>query len=358
MADRRSAPLFHLRSSIFQAMHLLITGGAGFIGAEAVRAWVDRPEVAKLVNLDALTYAADLGRLEGIHGVHPRYAFEQVDLRDRAAVREVVRRHGITHVVHCAAETHVDRSIAGPEVFVETNVLGTLHLLEACREAWNLRSQISDFKSQIVEFRFVQVSTDEVYGSLGPEEAAFTEAHPLQPNSPYSASKAGADHLVRSYVRTHGLPAVITRCVNNFGPLQHTEKFMPTVLRCLVEERPVPIYGDGRNVREWLAVSDHVSGLWQVLQQGEVGAIYNLGSGVELDNLDLAGRLCDLFDAETGRPTGTARQQLRFVADRPGHDRRYAVDATRLRALGWQPSGDFNTQLRVTVRGFLERWRA
>lgn len=352
MADRRSVPpISHLQSSIFQLMHLLITGGAGFIGAEAVRAWVDRPEVAKLVNLDALTYAADLGRLDGIHGVHPRYAFEQVDLRDRAAVREVVRRHGITHVVHFAAETHVDRSIAGPEVFVETNVLGTLHLLEACREAWNLRSQIS-------EFRFVQVSTDEVYGSLGPEAAAFTEASPLQPNSPYSASKAGADHLVRSYVRTHGLPAVITRCVNNFGPLQHTEKFMPTVLRCLAEERPVPIYGDGRNVREWLAVSDHVAGLWQVLRQGEVGGIYNLGSGVELDNLDLAGRLCDLFDAETGRPAGTARQQLRFVADRPGHDRRYAVDATKLRALGWQPSGDFNTQLRATVRGFLERWRA
>ncbi len=332
-------------------MHLLITGGAGFIGAEAVRAWVDRPEVAKLVNLDVLTYAADLDRLAGIHGVHPRYVLEQVDLRDRAAVREVVSRHGITHVVHFAAETHVDRSIAGPEVFVETNVLGTLHLLEACRAGWNVPSQGP-------EFRFVQVSTDEVYGTLGPEEAAFTEASPLLPNSPYAASKAGADHLVRSYVRTHGLPAVITRSVNNFGPRQHAEKFIPTVLRCLAGDQPVPIYGDGRNVREWLAVSDHIEGLWRVLRQGEVGGIYHLGSGVELDNLDLAGRLCDLFDAETGRPAGTARQQLRFVADRPGHDRRYAVDATRLRALGWQPSADFNTSLRATVRGFLERWRA
>ncbi len=329
-------------------MNLLITGGAGFIGAEAVRAWVDRPEVTKLVNLDALTYAADLRRLHGIHGVHPRYVFEQVDLRDRAAVREVVRRHGITHVVHFAAETHVDRSIAGPEVFVETNVLGTLHLLEACREEWNLRYQIS-------EFRFVHVSTDEVYGSLGPADPAFTEANPLQPNSPYSASKAGADHLVRCYVRTYGLPAFITRCVNNFGPTQHTEKFIPTVLRCLADDQPVPIYGDGRNVREWLAVSDHVEGLRLVLERGEVGGTYNLGSGVELDNLDLAGRLCDLFDAETGRPAGTARRRLSFVADRPGHDLRYAVDATRLRALGWQPAADFNTALRATVRGFLER---
>jgi dTDP-glucose 4,6-dehydratase len=336
-------------------MHLLITGGAGFIGAEAVRAWIDRPGVAKLVNLDALTYAADLGRLEGLHGVHPRYVFEPVDLRDRAAVREVVRRHGITHVVHCAAETHVDRSISGPEVFVETNVLGTLHLLEACREEWELRFQISDFKSQIPNCRFVQVSTDEVYGSLGPDEAAFTETHPLQPNSPYSASKAGADHLVRSYVRTHGLPAVITRCVNNFGPTQHAEKFIPTVLRCLAEDQPVPIYGDGRNVREWLTVSDHVEGLRLVLERGDVGAVYNLGSGVELDNLELAGRLCDLFEAETGRPAGTARRQLSFVTDRPGHDRRYAVDASRLRALGWRPATAFDTALRATVRGFLER---
>lgn len=356
MEDRRSVP--HLPSPIFQVMHLLLTGGAGFIGAQAVRAWVDRPEVAKLVNLDALTYAADLGRLHGIHGVHPRYVFEQVDLRDRAAVREVVRRHGITHVVHLAAETHVDRSIAGPEVFVETNVLGTLHLLEACREEWNLKSQITNFRSQISDFRFVQVSTDEVYGSLGPAEAAFSEAHPLQPNSPYSASKAGADHLVRSYVRTHGLPAVITRCVNNFGPGQHTEKFIPTVLRSLAEGQPVPIYGDGRNIREWLAVSDHVEGLRLVLERGEVGGIYNLGSGMELDNLDLAGRLCDLYDAETGRPAGTARRQLSFVADRPGHDRRYAVDTARLRGLGWRPAADFNTSLRATVRGFLEGRRA
>lgn len=332
-------------------MNLLITGGAGFIGAVAIRAWVDRPEVGKLVNLDALSYAADLGRLDGIHGVHPRYVFEKADLRDREAVRTVMHRHGITHVVNFAAETHVDRSIAGSEIFVETNVLGTLHLLEACREAWQNQSQIP-------EFRFVQVSTDEVYGSLGPNEPAFTEASPLLPNSPYSASKAGADHLVRSYVRTHGLPALITRCVNNFGPLQHAEKFIPTVLRCLAEERPVPIYGDGRNIREWLAVSDHVDGLWRVIQQGEVGEVYNFGSGVELDNLDLAGRLCDLFDAETGRPAGMARRQLSFVADRPGHDRRYAVDATRLRSLGWRPSSDFNTQLHATVRGFLERRRA
>ena len=324
-------------------MNLLITGGAGFIGAEAVRAWVDRPEVTKLVNLDALTYAADLDRLAGIHGVHPRYVFEPVDLRDREAVRSVVQRHGITHVVHFAAETHVDRSIIGPAIFVESNVLGTLHLLEACHEAW---AEIP----QAAQCRFVQVSTDEVYGSLGPADAAFTEVSPLQPNSPYSASKAGADHLVRSYVRTYGLPALITRCVNNFGVHQHAEKFIPTVLRCLAEERPVPIYGDGRNIREWLAVADHVEGLRVVLERGEIGGTYNIGSGVELDNLELAGRLCDHFDAEQGRSTGSSRRLLSLVADRPGHDRRYAVDATRLRSLGWSPAVDFDAALCDLVR--------
>jgi len=324
-------------------MNLLITGGAGFIGSHVIRSWMDKPEVAKLVNLDCLTYAANLGRLDGIHEQHPRYVFEKADLRDAAAVRGVIKRHEITHIVHLAAETHVDRSITGPGDFLHTNVLGTFHLLEACRS--------SDFEFRVSNF--VHVSTDEVYGSLGPDDDAFTEESPLLPNSPYSASKAAADHLVRSYGRTYGFPAAITRCVNNFGPGQHEEKLIPTVLRCLAERRPIPVYGDGFNMREWLPVRDHADALWRVLCAGKSGAVYNIGAGHELANLDLIGRLCDLHDEARQRPCGESRQLISFVTDRPGHDRRYAVNSDKIRAdLSWHPAQDFDTALRALVLEF------
>lgn len=322
-------------------MNLLITGGAGFIGSHVIRSWMDKPEVAKLVNLDGLTYAADLARLDGIHDQHPRYVFEKADLRDAAPVRGIIERHEITHVVHLAAETHVDRSITGPGDFLHTNVLGTFHLLEACRAEWNFKSQISNLK-------FLHVSTDEVYGSLGPDDPAFTEESPLLPNSPYSASKAAADHLVRSYVHTYGFPAIITRSVNNFGPGQHEEKLIPTVLRCLAERRPIPIYGDGLNIREWLPVNDHADALWRVLCAGKSGTVYNIGAGHELTNLDLIGRLCDLHDEAHQHPGGESRQLISFVTDRPGHDRRYAVNSARIRTeLAWQPMQNFETALRA-----------
>ncbi|MES2505723.1 MAG: GDP-mannose 4,6-dehydratase, partial [Verrucomicrobiota bacterium] len=253
-------------------MNLLITGGAGFIGSNLIRHIIDRPEVSRLINLDTLTYAGNLGNLAGIHGQHPKYAFEQVDLRNASEVHRVVQTHGITRVIHLAAESHVDRSIASAGVFMETNVLGTLNLLDACRSQWGGESQGGGH-------RFIQVSTDEVYGSLGPDEAPFTEDSPLRPNSPYAASKAAADCLVRSYIQTHGFPAIITRCCNNYGPNQHEEKLIPTVLKCLRDHRPIPVYGDGLQVREWIHVTDHAEALWQVLSNGETGEIYNVGSG-------------------------------------------------------------------------------
>ena len=334
-------------------MHLLITGGAGFIGARLIRQWLDRPELARLVNLDALTYAADLERLAGLHGVHPRCVFERVDLRDRAAVAEVVARHAITHVVHLAAETHVDRSIASAEIFVQSNVLGTLHLLEACRELWDrqrssLGASAPGLRPQAP--RFVHVSTDEVYGALAPEAPPFTEASPLAPNSPYAASKAAADCLVRAFIRTHGFPAAITRCSNNYGPGQHAEKLIPTVLQALRARRPIPVYGDGRQVRDWLHADDHAEALWAVLRRGRAGEVYNIGGGCEWPNLELIGRLCDAHDAVHPGADGPSRALIRHVADRPGHDRRYAIDSRKLRAeTGWAPRRDFAEGLRELV---------
>lgn len=312
-------------------MNLLVTGGAGFIGANLIRHVIDRAGITRLVNLDALTYAADLENLDGVHDRHPKYAFEKTDLRDASDVARVVKAHAITHVIHLAAESHVDRSIADAAVFMETNVLGTLNLLNACRESWKNGTSAGS------GVRFVQVSTDEVYGSLRPGDEPFTEESPLQPNSPYAASKAAADCLVRSYLKTHGFPAVITRCCNNYGPGQHVEKFIPTVLNCLREQRPIPLYGDGENVREWIHVSDHAEALWTVLNQGKKGEVYNIGSGEELTNLELVRCLCTLADEAADACPGHHLRLLSFVADRPGHDRRYAVSTALLRRqTGWQ----------------------
>jgi dTDP-glucose 4,6-dehydratase len=325
-------------------MNLLITGGAGFIGSNLIQHVIDQPEVAKLVNLDCLTYA---GRLENLAGVakHPSYVFEKVDLRDKAAVLDIVQGHGITHVMHLAAESHVDRSITGPGDFVHTNVVGTFNLLEACRAAWP-----NPDGSQ----RFHHVSTDEVYGSLGPT-GLFTETTPYAPNSPYSASKAASDMLVRAYHHTYGLPTVITNCSNNYGPYQFPEKLIPVVIQNVLERKPVPVYGDGMNVRDWLYVRDHTEALWRVLTRGRIGETYNIGGRNEWANLTIVERICDLIDEMAPQLGGNSRRLITFVKDRPGHDRRYAIDATKIeKELGWVPGHEFEQGIRETVRWYLD----
>ncbi len=328
-------------------MNLLVTGGAGFIGSNLIRQIIDKPEIARLVNLDCLTYAGRLENLDGIHDVHPRYRFEKVDLRDKAEVLRVVREHDITHVMHLAAESHVDRSISGPGDFITTNINGTFHLLEACREVWETTVN----SEQRTANRFLHVSTDEVYGSLGPGDPPFTESSPYAPNSPYSASKAASDMLVRSYHHTYGLPTLITNCSNNYGPRQHPEKLIPVVLHSLLTRQPIPVYGDGLNIRDWIHVDDHCAALWLILNRGTVGGSYNIGASNELTNLQLVERLCDLIDELRPDLGGNSRSLITFVADRPGHDRRYAIDAGKMgRELGWSVEQALDTGLERTIR--------
>jgi dTDP-glucose 4,6-dehydratase len=330
-------------------MNLLITGGAGFIGSNLVHHVIGRPEVAKLVNLDCLTYA---GRPENLSDVaqHPKYIFERVDLRDKGAVLEVVQRHGITHVMHLAAESHVDRSITGPGDFVHTNVVGTFNLLEACRATWLNDASPTAHRAS----RFHHVSTDEVYGSLGPT-GLFTETTPYAPNSPYSASKAASDMLVRAYHHTYGLPTVITNCSNNYGPYQFPEKLIPVVIQSVLARKPVPVYGDGMNVRDWLYVRDHAEALWVVLTRGQLGETYNIGGRNEWANIRIVELICDLIDEMAPQLGGNSRKLITFVTDRPGHDRRYAIDATKIeKDLGWVPGHKFEQGIRETVRWYLD----
>ena len=333
-------------------MNLLVTGGAGFIGSNLIRQVIDQPEITKLVNLDCLTYAGHLENLEGIHGIHPRYVFEQVDLRDKAEVLRVIRQHDITHVIHLAAESHVDRSIAAPADFITTNINGTFHLLEACRaHGFCLASSIQNQR-----VRLLQVSTDEVFGSLGSTEAAFTEATPCAPNSPYSASKAASDMLVRSYHHTYGLPAIITRCSNNYGPYQFPEKLIPVVIQKVLSRQSIPVYGDGLNVRDWLHVGDHCQALWNVLTSGKAGETYNIGGQNELTNLHLVQQICDVIDELAPALGGNSRSLITFVPDRPGHDRRYAMNAEKIQSeLGWKPAHTFETGVRETVQWYLNK---
>lgn len=325
-------------------MNLLITGGAGFIGSNVIRHIIDQPEIEKLVNLDCLTYAGHLENLTGFEH-NDRYVFEKVDLRDRPAVARVLHTHRISHVMHLAAESHVDRSISGPGDFIHTNIVGTFNLLEACRAAWQGRWE---------EVRFHHVSTDEVYGSLG-STGYFTEKTPYAPNSPYSASKAASDMLVRAYHHTYGMPAVITNCSNNYGPYQFPEKLIPVVIQSLLARRPVPVYGDGMNVRDWLYVGDHAQALWVVLRRGKVGETYNIGGNNEWPNLRIVEQMCDLVDEMRPDLGGQSRRLISFVKDRPGHDRRYAIDAAKIRhELGWSPAHTFEQGLRETVRWYLE----
>jgi len=325
-------------------MNLLITGGAGFIGSNLIREVIDQPVIQKLVNLDCLTYAGHLASLTEL-AAHPKYIFEKVDLRNQSAVLEVVRRHAITHVVHLAAESHVDRSISGPGDFVQTNVVGTFHLLEACRAVWG---------NELTGRRFHHVSTDEVYGSLGPT-GFFTETTPYSPNSPYSASKASSDWLVRSYHHTYGLPAVITNCSNNYGPYQFPEKLIPVVIQSVLHRRAIPVYGDGLNVRDWLYVRDHATALWAVLTRGRTGETYNIGGHNEWANLPIVQLICDTVDELAPALGGDSRRLITFVKDRPGHDRRYAIDAGKIeRELGWTPAHRFEQGLRATVQWYLD----
>jgi dTDP-glucose 4,6-dehydratase len=332
-------------------MNLLITGGAGFIGSNLIQHIIDLPEIKRLVNLDCLTYAGHPANLERV-ARHPKYVFEKVDLRDKPAVLRVLEQHAITQVMHLAAESHVDRSITGPGDFIQTNIVGTFNLLEACRHLWlNPSRAMRNPQSQC---RFHHVSTDEVYGSLGPT-GYFTETTPYAPNSPYSASKASSDMLVRAYHHTYGLPVVITNCSNNYGPYQFPEKLIPVIIQSVLARKPIPVYGDGMNVRDWLYVRDHAQALWLVLTRGREGQTYNIGGHNEWANIRIVELICDLIDELAPQTGGNSRKLITFVKDRLGHDRRYAIDATRIKSeLGWVPTHTFEQGIRETVRWYLD----
>ncbi|MBB0027158.1 MULTISPECIES: dTDP-glucose 4,6-dehydratase [Ralstonia] len=327
---------------------ILITGGAGFIGANFVLDWL-RGSDEPVVNVDKLTYAGNLKTLASLEG-DARHTFVRADICDRASMDELLTRHAPRAIVHFAAESHVDRSIHGPADFVQTNVFGTFTLLEAARAYWNRLEGAAR-----ANFRFHHVSTDEVYGSLGPDDAPFTETTPYAPNSPYSASKAGSDHLVRAYFHTYGLPVLTTNCSNNYGPYHFPEKLIPLMIANALAGKPLPVYGDGLNVRDWLYVGDHCAAIRRVLEAGTVGEVYNVGGWNEKNNLEVVHTLCDLLDTLKPRAHGSYREQITFVRDRPGHDRRYAIDARKLeRELNWKPAETFETGLRKTVEWYLE----
>lgn len=327
---------------------ILVTGGAGFIGANFVLDWAattDEP----VVNLDALTYAGNLESLASLQD-NPRHTFVKGDITDRALLDRLLAEHRPRAIVHFAAESHVDRSIHGPGDFIRTNVNGTFTLLEAARAHW--LSLAGDDKAN---FRFHHVSTDEVYGSLSATAPAFTETHPYEPNSPYSASKAASDHLVRAWFHTYGLPVVTTNCSNNYGPYHFPEKLIPLMIVNALAGKPLPVYGDGQQVRDWLYVKDHCSAIREVLARGALGETYNVGGWNEKPNLEIVHTVCALLDELRPDPAGSYKRLITFVTDRPGHDRRYAIDARKLeRELGWKPAETFETGIRKTVQWYLD----
>ena len=334
----------------YRDMRVLVTGGAGFIGSNFVRYWQGRS--ASLTVLDALTYAghrATLAELEARDG----FEFVRGDIGHAELVRQLLADNEIDTIIHFAAESHVDRSILGPAAFVQTNVVGTFTLLEAFRQRWEAQGKPE-------HFRFLHVSTDEVFGSLGPTDPAFSETTPYAPNSPYSASKAGSDHLVRAYFHTYGMPTLVTNCSNNYGPYQFPEKLIPLMCVNILSGQPLPVYGDGRNVRDWLHVADHCEAIALVLQQAAPGETYNIGGNNQVKNIDIVKQLCDLIDNLAGHlPVSPASNLITFVTDRPGHDRRYAMDISKIqRELGWQPKYDFATGLAQTAKWYLanEAW--
>ncbi len=326
---------------------LLITGGAGFIGSNFVHHWCQQYPNHRVIVLDALTYAGNRHNLASLDG-HTNFRFIQGNICDRALIDTLLRDEKIDTVAHFAAESHVDRSILGPDAFVQTNVVGTFTLLESFRQYWNEQGQPS-------EYRFLHVSTDEVYGSLGPTDPAFSETTPYAPNSPYSASKAGSDHLARAYFHTYGMPTMITNCSNNYGPYHFPEKLIPLMCINILLGKPLPVYGDGQNIRDWLYVGDHCRALDTVLHKGKPGETYNIGGNNEVKNIDLVTLLCKLMDElATDLPIKPANQLITFVKDRAGHDRRYAIDATKIRTeLGWTPQETVEQGLRKTIQWYL-----
>ena len=327
---------------------VLVTGGCGFIGSEFIRQWMAH-ESSHLVNLDKLTYAGNLHSLEEIEA-NPRYTFVHGDIADERCLKEIFQEHQPAAIINFAAESHVDRSIDGPEEFVRTNVLGTCRLLEEAKKYWSSLPEGAGAK-----FRFIHISTDEVYGSLG-TEGFFTESTAYKPNSPYSASKAASDHFVRAYHQTYGFPSITTNCSNNYGPFQYPEKLIPlTILNCL-EGKPLPVYGDGRQVRDWLHVSDHCRAIRAVLYKGQLGEVYNVGGGSELENITVVNHICEAVDELAAPNHRPCSKLIKYVTDRPGHDRRYAISYEKISAeLGWQPNISFAEGIKSTVQWYLTR---
>jgi dTDP-glucose 4,6-dehydratase len=333
--------------------NLLVTGGAGFIGSNFIPYLISKYDDYHIVNLDALTYAGDLNNLKEVEG-HERYTFVHGDICDKHLLKELFNKFDFSGVIHFAAESHVDNSIEGPEAFIRTNVFGTFALLDGARQHW-MDAPFSVRKG-CENNRFLHVSTDEVYGSLGPE-GLFTETTPYAPNSPYSASKASSDMLVRSYFHTYGLNVVTTNCSNNYGPKQHAEKLIPTIIRKALSGQPIPIYGDGKNIRDWLYVYDHATGIDLVFHKGKGGETYNIGGRNERTNNEIANTICLLLDKENPRKDGKSyTEQISFVKDRAGHDRRYAIDASKIeRELGWRASENFETGIKKTIAWYMNK---
>ncbi len=332
-------------------MNILVTGGAGFIGSNFIRQRLldDASTVTKLVNLDVLTYAGNLANLADLAG-DSRYLFVHGDIGDDILVAKILADHSIDAVVNFAAESHVDRSIDSPEPFFKTNVMGTLRLLNCAKQHW---SRLPEPKKSA--FRFLHVSTDEVYGTLGATDAPWDEKCPYEPNSPYAASKAASDHLVRSFQHTYRLPTITTNCSNNYGPYHFPEKLIPLMILNALEGKPLPVYGDGQQIRDWLYVEDHAAAIWLALNKGRVGETYNVGGLNEQANLEIVKRICYILDRKSPRVDGHSYStQITFVADRPGHDRRYAIDSTKIRTeLGWSPSENFDTGIEKTIEWYL-----
>ncbi len=329
---------------------IIVTGGAGFIGSNLILHLFQKYPDWVIMNLDKLTYASDSSNLKPLRDSE-RYYFKKIDLVDRDEVKDVVKSFKPDGVFHLAAESHVDNSISGPEPFIQSNVVGTFNILEECRQLW--AHEAGAWENN----RFLHVSTDEVYGELE-EDGYFTEETPYAPNSPYSASKAGSDMIVRSYFRTYGMNVVTTNCSNNYGPHQHDEKLIPTVIRNAVKGQTIPVYGEGQNVRDWLYVKDHCTALETVFLDGKAGETYNIGGNNEWKNLDLVYKICDILNEEVGNgKDGDYRNQISFVTDRPGHDFRYAIDASKIKKeLGWEPSTDFDGMLRETILWYIRKY--